>query len=117
MVTIFVPIPATYFTIYVGLFNPQRLTFMKSGDYSYGIYLYGFPIQQTVASLGPWTHNWAINLALSIPSVAFVAAFSWHGIEKHALKLRHYLPAVEDALTANVLGRFGQRRSVPAASE
>ncbi len=113
----FIPITATYLTVYLGLANPPLPAVMKSGDYSYGIFLYGFPIQQTIAHLGAWTHHWAVSIALSIPLVACVAAFSWHGIEKHALKLRRYLPAIEDAVSRTALARFSRFKAVPAAAE
>ena len=109
----FVAFTATYFTVYLGLFNPSRLAFMKTGDYSYGIFLYGFPVQQAIAHLGAWTHHWAVSLALSIPVVACVAAFSWHGIEKHALKLRRYLYILEESAISNAFTRFSRFKSTP----
>jgi peptidoglycan/LPS O-acetylase OafA/YrhL len=64
-------------------------------DYSYGLFLYGFVIQQVIAQMGPWAHHWYINLILSLPIAAAFAAFSWHAIEKPALQLRQLLPAIE----------------------
>jgi len=52
------PFPLAYMTVYLGLLNPRRSKIVLSGDYSYGIYLYGFPIQQTVAHLGLSHGNW-----------------------------------------------------------
>jgi peptidoglycan/LPS O-acetylase OafA/YrhL len=49
----FVAFPAAYMTVYLGLTNPARHKLLLSGDYSYGIYLYGFPIQQAVAAAAP----------------------------------------------------------------
>jgi peptidoglycan/LPS O-acetylase OafA/YrhL len=70
-----------------------------------------------VAYLGRWSHNWAVSIALSIPLVACVAAFSWHGIEKHVLKLRRYLPAVEDAFVRTVVARFRPQKVISVAGE
>ena len=35
--------------------NPRRSWIVSSGDYSYGMYLYGFVVQQCVAAFGPST--------------------------------------------------------------
>ncbi len=40
----FAPLPVAYVTIYLGLLNLPRDRIVLSGDYSYGLYLYGFPI-------------------------------------------------------------------------
>jgi peptidoglycan/LPS O-acetylase OafA/YrhL len=114
---LFVAISATYFTVYIGLLNPVALPLIRSGDYSYGIFLYGFPIQQAIAHWGNWTHNWIASVALSIPLVACVAALSWHCVEKHALKLRRYIPAFEDTLAANALARFGRFKGIAGVGE
>jgi peptidoglycan/LPS O-acetylase OafA/YrhL len=58
----------------------------RIGDYSYGIYVYHFPLQQTLLSLG-WTGAGAaafggLTLALVLP----VAILSWHAVEKPLLR-------------------------------
>jgi peptidoglycan/LPS O-acetylase OafA/YrhL len=87
----FIPIPAAYFTVYIGLLDPPRQKFLLSGDYSYGIYLYGFVIQQAVAAMGERFHHWYINIIISYPIIFGVAMFSWWCIEKPSLKLRKYV--------------------------
>lgn len=64
--------------------------FSKFGDFSYGLYIYAFPVQQTVtyffnSKLSPW-----LNLAISLPITLALAFLSWHIIEKHAMKLKKY---------------------------
>lgn len=61
--------------------------FRQMQDYSYGIYIYGFPVQQTtehflpgLSSLG----NALLSLAVTLP----FAAASWHFVEKPALGLK-----------------------------
>ena len=49
---------------------------MSSGDYSYGIFLYGFPIQQAVAALTPGYRLWIVNCLISLPVVVAVSALS-----------------------------------------
>jgi len=46
-------------------------------DYSYGIYLYGFVIQQIVASVYPSLNNYLAFL-ISVPVTVALAAVSWH---------------------------------------
>jgi peptidoglycan/LPS O-acetylase OafA/YrhL len=63
----------------------NRLT--STGDYSYGIYIYAFPIQQTVVylwpniSIGPY-----ISICLAVTLV--LAMLSWHLVERRALLLK-----------------------------
>lgn len=80
--------PAAYMTIYLGLLDPIRRRTLVGGDYSYGLYLYGWPMQQAVASLGPEWHEWHWNLGASLPLAAFVAFGSWWLVEKPANRLR-----------------------------
>ena len=62
------------------------------GDYSYGIYIYAFPVQQLMVwALGPMTP--LMNMALSFPLVLCCAVLSWHFIESPALRLRQRVPA------------------------
>ncbi len=55
------------------------------GDYSYGLYILCFPIQQTVVMLNPLiTPGWLF--VCSFPAVLALAILSWHLIEHPALK-------------------------------
>ena len=93
----FVVLPVTYMTVYAGLLNPRRIALVRSGDYSYGIFLYGFPIQQgIVAVLGPVA--WYVALGLSLPIIFALAAASWWFVEKPALRLRGALNRFEAAV-------------------
>lgn len=77
-----------YITVFLGLTPLPRLGILNTGDYSYGIYLYSCPIQQTVNWLLPDIRSNAFNFIASLVLTALFAAFSWHFIEKPALKLR-----------------------------
>jgi peptidoglycan/LPS O-acetylase OafA/YrhL len=58
----------------------------KIGDLSYGIYLWAFPIQQLVHQrMGG---GGVLNIAVSLPIVAALAAISWHFVEKPALRFK-----------------------------
>jgi peptidoglycan/LPS O-acetylase OafA/YrhL len=87
------PLLVAYMTVYVGLLNPQRSIIINAGDFSYGVYLYSFPIQQAVASVFGVGGGWLQNVAISLPLVGGLALFSWWFIEKPFLKVRRYIGA------------------------
>ncbi len=57
------------------------------GDYSYGIYIYAFPIQQSLVFLLPGISITKL-LILSTMITSLLAMFSWHFIESRALKYK-----------------------------
>lgn len=59
-------------------------------DYSYGVYLWAFPIQQIVAAYAPEMDN-LVGLAISIPLTIIAAALSWHIVEKPSIRLARRL--------------------------
>jgi len=75
--------------ILVAAYHPRlQLTgFHKLGDYSYGLYIYAFPIQQFIVFkfhlLNPFLH-----FLISFPLALTLAIPSWHFIEKPILKLK-----------------------------
>jgi peptidoglycan/LPS O-acetylase OafA/YrhL len=68
--------------------------FAKYGDFSYGIYLYGWPIQQLLMMYAGRVLNvyglFIVAMALVLPA----AAFSWFCIERPFLRLNHKPVAV-----------------------
>jgi peptidoglycan/LPS O-acetylase OafA/YrhL len=86
--------------VFFGLTNPRKSGFLNGADYSYGIFLYGFVIQQTFMALAPWGRHWWINIAFAVPAATAVAAISWHVVEKPALALRKPLARLEAAWIA-----------------
>ncbi len=79
---------AVYMTIFIGHTRIPKLPIYGRGDYSYGIYLYGNPIQQAVRAALPWTDTAVLNLVFAIPLITLFAMFSWHGPEKWVLRQR-----------------------------
>lgn len=59
----------------------------RLGDYSYGIYLWGYPAQQIMAHHFP-TAAPLTNAALSLPLAVLLGVASWHLLEKPALSLK-----------------------------
>lgn len=58
----------------------------RMGDWSYGVYLYGFPVQQFVASQGGHLHGFLTFLVTSTTITFILAGFSWVAVEKPALR-------------------------------
>jgi peptidoglycan/LPS O-acetylase OafA/YrhL len=94
------PIPASYFTVYLGLTTPKRSKILLSGDYSYGLYLYGFPIQQAVSALFPHWRFWWFNLAVSVFAAGAVACASWWCVENPANKRKKLVFWIEERVLA-----------------
>jgi peptidoglycan/LPS O-acetylase OafA/YrhL len=90
--------PITYLTIWLGLLEPKRDALIRSGDYSYPLYLYSFPIQQALIAVVPWARIWWLNFILALPITFLLAAFSWHLIEKPAQGARRYIYGFENWL-------------------
>ena len=97
----------TYVTVYLGLTNVRRLSLIKGADYSYGMYLYGYVIQQLFVYLAA-PRFWWVNLLVCVPASALFAALSWHFIEKPAQNLRKPLAAAERHYLAR--GGYAARR-------
>ncbi|HEX4130486.1 MAG TPA: acyltransferase [Pirellulales bacterium] len=61
--------------------------FASRGDFSYGVYLYAFPIQQLlVMYAGPWQPT-TLFLAALVPTCG-MAALSWYLVERPCLRLK-----------------------------
>ena len=76
-----------YPLIWLGIHLPFQRVGARN-DYSYGIYIYGFPVLQLLALWGVvrwgyWPYS-LLAVALTVP----LAVASWWGVEKHALKLK-----------------------------
>ena len=93
----------------------SRLTFYniaKRGDYSYGVYLYGWPVQQMLVKFVPDLNPYTLFLA-TLPPTFLCAYLSWNYIEKplFAIEARQYSHAARPEpcpLTVVTGGRFGR---------
>jgi peptidoglycan/LPS O-acetylase OafA/YrhL len=64
----------------------MRPTWLHRHDYSYGTYLYGFPVQQSLIALGA-SDPWLLFGSAAIVTLG-CAALSWHLIERPCLDLK-----------------------------
>lgn len=66
--------------------------FARPGDFSYGLYLYAFPVQQVVASNFHGLIGVHLAALLSAAGALALAVLSWHFIEAPALRLKPRRP-------------------------
>jgi peptidoglycan/LPS O-acetylase OafA/YrhL len=60
----------------------------RMGDWSYGLYLYAFPVQQTLAYFRLHEQFFALYVLGSSILTFLLAGLSWHVVEKRALQWR-----------------------------
>jgi peptidoglycan/LPS O-acetylase OafA/YrhL len=73
--------------VFMLAFLPGLGWFRRLGDYSYGIYLYGWPVQQCVLGLDPNMPAWKDAL-ISCPIALGLGIVSWHFFEKPLLSMK-----------------------------
>jgi peptidoglycan/LPS O-acetylase OafA/YrhL len=76
-----------FLVIAFGLSQSSLLSRIANHDYSYGIYIYAFPVQQAIVHFWPYM---PLKLYLTVTGLLtlILAAASWHLIEKPALKMK-----------------------------
>ncbi|KAA0548342.1 acyltransferase [Bacillus sp. BGMRC 2118] len=80
-----------YLIFYLAYETRLRLhNFGKYGDFSYGIYIYAFPIQQIFANMFNNQLTAVENFFVSFPITLLLAFASWHVVEKRALKYKNF---------------------------
>jgi peptidoglycan/LPS O-acetylase OafA/YrhL len=86
-----------YLLMYLGVRLPSFLHRIgRSNDYSYGVYIYGFLAEQTLAIYRVPRHGMAVYLSLSVLSTVLLAFLSWHLVERQAMRLKDWtLPVPE----------------------
>ncbi len=78
------------YLVFVAAYLPGLAWFNRVGDYSYGVYLYGWPCQQLALMWLPQSSNLANTLQSSLMALA-MAYLSWHWIEQPAMGLKKRL--------------------------
>ncbi len=94
----FLPIPLAYATVFLGTLNPTKVWRINTGDYSYGLYLYGFPVAQALIATVPAARVWYGNFALTVLATGVLAVLSWRVVEMNCLALKPKLFAVDARL-------------------
>jgi peptidoglycan/LPS O-acetylase OafA/YrhL len=98
-------LPMAYATVYLGLLNPAKAFAVRGADYSYGIYLYGFPVQQVVAQLFPGLRVWWFHLPVSLAATCVCAILSWNLLERRVLARKPQVLRAIAALRARLAPR------------
>lgn len=85
-------LPAIAYSAIWLAYAPTLSIYNQFGDYSYGVYLWGFPVQQLVVSAMGAPSPMQV-FAWALPITLVIAVASWHWIEKPALRWKHSLTA------------------------
>jgi peptidoglycan/LPS O-acetylase OafA/YrhL len=79
------------------------LKYNRVGDYSYGVYIYGWPIQQLVLLQNPFTHP-LILIAVALPTAIVCGMISWYLVEKPTISQKErLLSAINDLYRRHVI--------------
>jgi peptidoglycan/LPS O-acetylase OafA/YrhL len=81
--------------VYPVLWLGSHLPFQRVGaknDYSYGFYVYAYPVQRLLAVWGVWRAGYVVYLLACVAATTPFAVASWWLIEKRALRLKDLDP-------------------------
>ncbi len=85
------PLAGSYLLFYLAYFPGIRFPhFTRKGDFSYGLYLYAWPLQQLVMAVGGERLSPGLLFAFSMVFTFMAAYASWHLVEKPFLRLKQY---------------------------
>jgi peptidoglycan/LPS O-acetylase OafA/YrhL len=76
----------TYIALWLGSLPSPLLAYNRMGDYSYGTYLVGWPVQQLLAYSVPGIGYYAM-MALALSIAWILAVLLWHFVERPSLIL------------------------------
>jgi peptidoglycan/LPS O-acetylase OafA/YrhL len=75
--------------MYLGARLPKQLHWIGAkNDYSYGIYIYGFLVQQVLAYMGCYKLGYFPYVLIALVITFGFAWISWHLVEKRAMALK-----------------------------
>lgn len=66
-------------------FPAVKFNVNRYGDISYGLYIYHWPVIQTLVAVGLFAEAWPFGAAASIEIVLLIAYASWHFLERPAI--------------------------------
>jgi len=76
------------YTVFWLAYVPDLRWFNRAGDYSYGLYIYAFPIGQTLRQCFPAIQPLELFPVASVLTLG-CAMLSWHCVEQPALRLKN----------------------------
>lgn len=89
---ILLPLFGTYIIFYIAFGKNIKLhNFGKYGDFSYGIYIYGFLIQQLVIMAFHGKMSNTLNFLISLPIAIICGVLSYYLVEKPCMSFKKYI--------------------------
>jgi peptidoglycan/LPS O-acetylase OafA/YrhL len=85
--------PVAYLTVWLGLMRPPKIAF---GDLSYGVYLFHFPVEQSIMHLFPNVGAWWQLTLMALPLSVLCAWLSWNLVEQPVLSRKKQVLAAVD---------------------
>ncbi len=111
--TLLAPVIA-YPMLWLGIHLPFQRVGARN-DYSYGIYIYGYPVSQLLALWGAQRFGFPFYLTSVLAVTGLLAVGSWWLVEKRAMSLKRLQPAgVSEALRHPLRGRRAATGDPPA---
>jgi peptidoglycan/LPS O-acetylase OafA/YrhL len=103
---LFFPVFGCYLALWLAL-NPRLpvIPAARFGDLSYGLYIYGWPVEEAVMWLSGGRAPWCQVFLIALPAAAAIAFLSWHLVERPMLRFKpgsrrttaRYAPAAQQA--------------------
>ena len=84
--------------------------FGRYGDFSYGIYVYAFVVQQVVGELTHTRSSWEMFI-LAFPATVLLGVMSWRFVEEPCLRLKRVVQNSDYPLSERHISRAAYFRS------
>ena len=104
-----------YFLMWAAIAWTKLQHWERFGDFSYGIYIFGWPLMQFCSYFGLHDAGMVVYFAVIAVAAHAIAFCSWHLIEKPAMSLKDWSPA--PLLAAVGLRRRPPTKPLPAGAD